>query len=101
MKWIKILFKKKSNIINNDNDNDKYRLSIHIDRERQEDIVNMNLFIKILNEQNIKFETFISEPTLITLHNKDRFIPFNICIEMKHKDTLKQIHNDIYGFYPL
>jgi hypothetical protein len=77
---------------------DIYYLSIHIDREKQEHIDKMNLFIKMLNEQNIVWETFISEPTLMTIYNQYRFNHFNVCVEVKYKDDLKQIHKDVYGF---
>jgi hypothetical protein len=76
---------------------DIYYLSIQMDREKQEDIDKMNLFIKMMNEQNIEWKTFISEPTLLTIHNKDRFHHFNVCVEMKYKNELEQIHKDVYG----
>ena len=77
---------------------DIYYLSIHMDREKQEHIDKMNLFIKMLNEQNIEWKTFVSEPILMTIHNEDRFNHFNVSVEMKYKDNLEQIHKDVYGF---
>ena len=77
---------------------DIYYLSMHIDREKQEHVDKMNLFIKMLNEQNIEWKTFTSEPTLMTIHNEDRFNHFNVCVEMKYKNELEQIHKDVYGF---
>jgi hypothetical protein len=77
---------------------DIYSLSMHVDREKQEHLDKMNLFIKMLNERNVVWETFISEPTLMTIYNKDRFNHFNVCVEMKYKNELEQIHKDVYGF---
>ena len=75
---------------------DIYYLSMHIDREKQEQVDKMNLFIKKLNEQNIEWKTFTSKPTLMTIHK--RFNHFNVCVEMKYKNDLEQIHKDVYGF---
>ncbi len=77
---------------------DIYYLSMHIDREKQEHVDKMNLFIKMLNEQNIEWETFMSEPTIMTIHNESRFNHFNVCAKMKYKNELEQIHKDVYGF---
>ena len=77
---------------------DIYYLSINIDRENKKHVDKMNLFLKMLNEENIDWETFISEPTLMTIYNEDRFNHFNICVEMKYKNILEQIHKDVYGF---
>lgn len=77
---------------------DIYYLSMHIDRENQEHVDKMNLFIKKLNEQNIEWKTFTSEPTLMTIHNKYRYDKFNVCVEMKYKAILHQIHQDVYDF---
>lgn len=76
---------------------DIYYLSMHIDRENQEHVDKLNLFIKMLNEQNIEWKTYISEPALMTIHN-NIYNHFNVCVEMKYKDVLHQIHNDVYGF---
>jgi len=76
---------------------DIYYLSMHIDREKQEHVDKMNLFIKMLNKQNIEWKTFISEATLMIIHNEDRFNHFNVCVEMKYKSELEQTHKDVYG----
>ena len=75
-----------STIINPDN----YYLSIHTgsnyDKEHKDKI---NLFIKILNEQNIKVQTF---PSM----SLDRKHDFNICVEKKYEHILDNIHKQIF-----
>ena len=92
------LFRNKKNEMSVVIKSDIYYLSIHMNRQKQENLDKMNLFIRMLNERNIEFKTFTSEPTLMTLYNKDRFVHFNVCVEMKYKDELEQISKDVYNF---
>lgn len=97
-KIINWIFRKRKDKLNKSNDNIFY-LSIHIDRDNSEQVDKMNLFIKLLNERNINWNSFISQPTVLTINNSQRFERFNVCVEMKFKNELEQIHKDVYGWY--
>ena len=97
-KIINWIFRKRKDKLNKSNDNIFY-LSMHIDRNNSEHVDKMNLFIKLLNERNINWNSFISQPTLLTIGDKQRFEHFNVCVEMKFKNELEQIHRDVYGWY--
>lgn len=75
---------------------DMYYLSIQIDREKKEHLDKINLFVKMLNEQNVEWETFTTEPSMLTRDNESRYIPFNVCVKMKHKNELERIYKDLY-----
>lgn len=75
-----------------------YYLSMLVDRENQEHLNKMELFIKMLNDQSIEWKTFASLPTMMSIHNKDRFGHFNVCVDVKYKIELENIHKEVYGF---
>jgi hypothetical protein len=89
-----LLFGTRKQLDKPDVNNMYYNLSIHIDKENQIHIDHMKLFIKLLNDKNIKYQTgFTSSST--TIHNDNRF---NVCVEIRYKEDLEQIHKNVYGF---
>ena len=78
-------------------DDNVFELSMMIDRENITHLKSMNLFIDELKKKQIQYKTFLSEVSLPTSINPDRYHPFNIAVDIKFKDDLMQIHNQIYG----
>lgn len=94
----KRLFKKRQDKINLDNINkEKFYLSIHMDREDENSIIKMHRFTDLLNNRNIKYETFTPEVSLIS-KNDSRYYPFTICVDLYYENDLKQIHKKVYDF---
>ncbi len=77
-----------------------FKMSIMMDRERQDSVKGMKLFLNELIKRNIEVSTFASGLTMFTyyLKDRDRYCPFNICVDKKYKEDVLEIHKMIYGF---